>query len=198
MKSESLEAYWSNRYDEKRTGWDIGFPSRPIAQYFDQLEDKEAKILIPGAGNAYEAEYLFKQGFSNVHVMDISANPLAIFQKRVPGFPQAQLIQADFFEHQDTYDLIVEQTFFCSFEPITSNRKRYAHKMAELLPLGGKLVGLWFNHPLADDGKRPFGGTKEEYLSYLTPLFETHTFEDSRNSIESRVGKELFGIFVKK
>lgn len=196
--NRELEAFWSNRYEENRTGWDIGSPSLPLKTYIDQVEDKHTQILIPGAGNAYEAEYLFQQGFSQVFVLDISTIPLQSLKKRVPNFPDSHLIQGDFFTHEGQYDLIFEQTFFCSFEPEPELRQAYAKHMAQLLKPGGKLVGLWFNHPLFEGAKRPFGGTKEEYLSYLTPFFDVHIFEDSYNSIPARVGKELFGIFQKK
>ena len=65
---ENLEEYWSKRYEEGQTGWDIGYPSTPIKTYIDQIKDKNLRILIPGAGNAYEAEYIFKEGFKNVFV----------------------------------------------------------------------------------------------------------------------------------
>ena len=195
---KELEEYWSNRYEEKRTGWDIGSPSLPLKTYADQIEDKDTRILIPGAGNAYEAEYLFHQGFTQVFVLDISAHPLQDLKKRVPDFPESHLIHGDFFSHEEKYDLILEQTFFCSFEPEPELRQAYGKQMAQLLKPQGKLVGLWFNHPLFEGAKRPFGGTKDEYLSYLTPFFEMKVFEDSYNSIPARQGKELFGIFVKK
>ena len=51
------QSYWASRYLEKQTGWNIGYASTPITAYVDQLTNKAAKILIPGAGNAYEAEY---------------------------------------------------------------------------------------------------------------------------------------------
>ena len=51
--------------------------------------------------------------------------------------------------------------------------------MANLLATNGKLVGLWFNIPLTGDlEKRPFGGSKLEYLTYFEPLFEVKIFED--------------------
>lgn len=193
------EAFWSLRYKEDRTGWDIGYPSTPIKEYIDQLENKAIKILIPGAGNGYEAEYLFQKGFTDIHILDISESPLNAFRKRNPDFPKDHLIQGNFFEHDDSYDLIFEQTFFCSFPPIPDNRMLYAQKMADLLKPNGKLVGLWFDIPLTGDlEKRPFGGTKEEYLSYFSPYFETLTFEKAYNSIQPRMGNELFGIFRKK
>ena len=192
------QKFWSDRYAEQRTGWDIGYPSTPLKTYFDQLVSKDQRILIPGAGNAYEAEYLHQRGFTNVFVLDISEHPLAAFQQRVPDFPITHLLRGDFFEHKGTYDLIIEQTFFCSFEPTAENRTAYAKKMAELLPTGGKLVGLWFDIPLVENGKRPFGGTRAKYLAYFRPYFEIKTFERAYNSIPPRRGNELFGIFVRR
>lgn len=188
--------FWTNRYNEEQTGWDLGAPSTPIITYIDQLEDKSLRILIPGAGNAYEAEYLYKNGFKNVHILDISELPLKAFQERVPDFPANQLHQGNFFEHIGKYDLILEQTFFCSFPPTPENRSLYARKMKDLLNKGGKLVGLWFSFPLTGDMvKRPFGGSKEEYLGYFSPFFNIRTFESCHNSIKPRMGSELFGIF---
>ena len=69
--------------------------------------------------------------------------------------------------------------------------------MSQLLKPNGRLVGLWFKHPLVEGAKRPFGGTKVEYLSYLTPYFKVKIFEDCHNSIAPRMEKELFGIFLK-
>jgi len=193
------EKYWSQRYHEERTGWDIGYPSTPLKTYIDQLTDRCIKILIPGAGNAYEAEYLWQQGFTNVYVMDISAVPLAAFKKRNPDFPNQQLLQEDFFNHKDQYDLIFEQTFFCSFVPTTKNRFAYSKHMNALLKPTGKLVGVWFDIPLTGDmEKRPFGGDKELYLKYLSKHLKAISFEHCYNSIPQRQGNELFGIFTKK
>jgi len=194
LKEEEL--YWTERYKNNNTGWDIGYPSTPIKAYADQLTDKSIQILIPGAGNAYEAEYLWKQGFVNTHILDISEIPLQEFKKRNPDFPEENMHQSDFFEFSGQYDLIIEQTFFCSFVPVDENRNAYAKHMASLLKPKGKLAGLWFNFPLTDDmEKRPFGGSKELYIKYLSPYFKTITFDPCYNSILPRQGKELFGIF---
>jgi len=48
--------YWNRQYLESKTGWDIGYISTPIKEYIDQLTDKSIKILVPGAGNAYEVD----------------------------------------------------------------------------------------------------------------------------------------------
>lgn len=199
MNSASTKEYWSQRYKDAQTAWDIGSPSTPIKEYIDQLTDKNLKILIPGAGNAYEAEYLIEKGFANVYILDISEIPLKEFQQRNPEFPSENLLCDDFFNHTETYDLIFEQTFFCSFPPLPKTRKQYAKHMAKLLHTNGKLVGLWFNFPLTNDfEKRPFGGSKDEYLSYFKPYFTIKTLKNAHNSIPPRAGNELFGIFVKK
>ena len=191
--------YWTNRYKNENTGWDIGYPSTPLKEYIDQLRDKTISILIPGAGNAYEAEYLIRQGFNNVFILDISEFPLKEFQKRNPNFPKNQLICEDFFKHEGKYDLILEQTFFCSMVPTDENRINYARHMSHLLNKKGKLVGLWFNIPLNEDlEKRPFGGDKELYLAYIGPYFTVKSFEKSYNSISQRSGNEFFGIFNRK
>lgn len=193
------QQYWSNRYENEKTGWDIGYPSTPIKEYFDQIEEKSLRILIPGAGNAYEAEYLYQEGFTNVFVMDIAAQPLEQFAERVPDFPREQLIHANFFEHNGQYDIIVEQTFFCSFPPLPESRQAYAKQVANLLPKGGKLVGVWFTFPLRGDlVRRPFGGSKTEYIRYFEPYFDIQILESCYNSIKPREGNELFGLMIRK
>ncbi len=187
--------FWDNRYLEGETGWDVGSVSGPLKDYIDQLEDRSVKILVPGAGNAYEAEYLFLKGFRNVHVLDISAVAIEGFIKRFPDFPRSQVIIEDFFRHEGGYDLIIEQTFFCAIE--RRLRAEYAEKIYNLLNDNGKAVGLLFNHEFGKD-EPPFGGTKEEYEKYFSPFFVTEIFETAYNSIKPRSGRELFFKFRKK
>ena len=199
IENKVTQEYWSNRYEEQRTGWDIGYPSTPLKEYIDQLTNKNISILIPGAGNAHEAVYLYEQGFKNIFIMDISVIPLENFHIAHPNFPKKYLLHQDFFKHEGQYDLILEQTFFCSFPPSEENRIGYVKKMKSLLKPTGKLVGLWFDVPLTGDmEKRPFGGTKKIYLKYFKPYFNRIQLEKAYNSIPDRKGKELFGFFENK
>src|SRR5690554_862876 len=186
---------WEKRYRENETGWDIGSVSRPLQEYFDQLENKSLRILIPGCGNAHEAAYLHEKGFSNVFLVDLAKTPLKNFAKKCPDFPKEHLIQANFFKHKGVYDLIIEQTFFCAIHP--KDRSAYAEKAASLLEKGGKLVGLLWATPM-NENKPPFGGSKEEYLQYFEPYFKLKTFELAHNSIKPRAERELFLIAEKK
>ena len=69
--------YWSERYQNNQAGWDLGQISPPIKAYIDQLEDKNLRILIPGCGSGYEGSYLWEKGFTNVHLLDFSSEPIA-------------------------------------------------------------------------------------------------------------------------
>ena len=188
------ERYWALRYKENRIKWDIGSISTPIKEYIDQLEDKSLRILIPGSGNSYEAEYLHRLGFINVFVVDIAKEPLENLKRRVDDFPITHLLQKDFFKLNLEFDLIIEQTFFCALDP--DLRPKYAVKMNELLNPNGKLAGLFFNFKKTKFGP-PFGGDLREYKSLFQPYFEILKLEECYNSIPERSGNELFFIFKK-
>lgn len=188
------EQYWTERYQNDNTPWDMGSVSTPLTAYLQRLAHKDQRILIPGAGNAYEAEWLFNNGFTNVFVIDISNEPIQNLKQRIPAFPSAHLIHGDFFELDQKFDLIIEQTFFCALQP--SQRKDYAIKMAEVLKPGAKLSGVFFDFPLTEQGP-PFGGSSEEYEDLFSEFFKIHKMERCYNSIKPRMGKELFLELIK-
>jgi hypothetical protein len=196
MKKTSIfdQAFWSEKYRAGQTGWDLGGVSPPIKAYIDQLHNKELSILIPGAGNAYEAAYLYEMGFKNITVLDLAKEPLTNLKKRIPDFPESKLVQQDFFEHEGQYDLILEQTFFCALDP--SLRMDYIIKMESLLKANGKLVGLLFDFRLTEEGP-PFGGDADAYSLAFQEQFKLRTLEPCYNSIKPRLGRELFIIFEK-
>ena len=192
MKNKFDKAYWEHRYEENKTGWNIGYASPPIKEYIEQLDNKSISILIPGAGNSFEAELLWGKGFTNTFVLDIAKQPLENLRNRVKDFPDEQLLHHDFFELNSKFDLIIEQTFFCALNP--DLRKQYVEKMYQLLKPNGKLVGLLFDFPLTESGP-PFGGNKDEYEAIFSKYFKIKILERATNSIKERQGKELFFIF---
>lgn len=183
--------YWSHRYETGEMGWDIGYISTPLKEYFDQLTDKSVSILIPGCGNSYEAEYLLRHGFTNVTLIDISAVLVERLQEKLQFYIEngnCRVIHQDFFFHQGQYDLIIEQTFLSALDPAL--RSRYAEQMHDLLKPGSKLVGVIFDFPF--EGGPPFGGSKEEYLTLFRSYFQPVILERCTNSIPPRAGNELF------
>ena len=97
MKQEFNADYWQNRYQLGQTGWDVGAITTPLRDYFDQMPNTGQRILVPGCGNAYEAEYLYHKGFVHTYVADVAEAPLQLFSERVPDFPKDQLLIQDFF-----------------------------------------------------------------------------------------------------
>jgi SAM-dependent methyltransferase len=121
--------------------------------------------------------------------LDFSKLPLDQFQLRFPDFPKENLHHQNFFDHDNSYDLILEQTFFCALNP--ELREEYSKKMVDLLNPGGKLVGVLFDRIFDSQGP-PFGGRKDGYLLYFNQKFEILTYEECYNSIPERTGSELF------
>ena len=183
------EQYWTERYDAGKDGWDLGCISPLIKEYIDQLTNKDIKILIPGAGNSHEAEYIHNQGFTNLYVCDISNVPLDNLKDRVTTFPIDNLIHGNFFEIQDEFDLVLEQTFFCALNPLL--RQDYIEQMSKIIKPKGSLIGLLFSMEFDREGP-PFGGVINNYKAMFSKKFDIRVITPCTNSIESRMGSELF------
>ena len=189
------EAYWTDKYRQERMGWDAGSITTPIKEYLDQIEDKSLSILVPGCGNGHEVKYLHDNNFTNVTVVDISAEPFEQLIEKCHKWHQDSFIVNDFFNITGQYDLILEQTFFCAIDPVL--RQDYANKMHDLLAREGKLVGVLFQVIFGRENP-PYGGNKEEYAEYFAERFTFKVFRDCYNSITPRVGEELFMNLIKK
>ena len=185
--------YWEQRYVDKNTGWDVGEIVPQWKVYFDELafHGKEKRILIPGAGLGHEAEYLHHIGFKEVHVLDWSTTAIDRFKERIPSFPVSHCHVGDFFTHKGTYDIIVEQTFFCAIDP--QLRQEYVRTIDNLLGKDGIWVALLFNTQFEHDGP-PFGGSMEQYLDLFKAIFKELIIEEEPASIEPRKGREVFMI----
>lgn len=187
--------YWNERWQKKETGWDMGQPSPAIVTYMEQYTNKNAAILIPGCGNAYEAEYLLKNGFTNITLIDIAPKAVEALKEKFADNPQVKVICDDFFNHNGHYDLIIEQTLFCAI-PV-ERRREYAEKTATLLNDNGKIIGLLFNKNF-NQPFPPFGGHLSEYKPVFEPHFNINTMNECYNSIAPRKGAEVFINLVKK
>lgn len=186
---EMGESLWEKMWSRNLLGWDMGEASPPLAQYLQQYPNKDAAVLIPGCGSAYEAEIMLATGFTDITLLDISQTAVEFLKEKFKNFPEVKVIHGSFFDHEGEYDLIIEQTLFCTVYP--ERRDEYAYKAASLLKEGGKLVGVFFNTCLGPSGP-PFGGDSEDYRKVFEPYFEIDILEDCYNSFPSRDGQEYF------
>ena len=112
--------YWKARWQTGQTGWDVGEPTTPIREFVDYLvitkADKNLRILIPGAGSGHEVVYFYQNGFNNITVCEWAEEAAERLKNQLPELPDSQLVIGDFFELTGTFDLIVEQTFFCALD----------------------------------------------------------------------------------
>ena len=188
------ELYWNTQWESRQIGWDIGQASPAITKYMDQYPTKNAKILIPGCGNAHEAEYLVEHGFTDITLIDIAPKAVELLKEKFANTPVVKILCEDFFQHKGAYDLIIEQTFFCAIPP--SRRKEYADKTASILNKNGKIIGLLFDRTFEKQGP-PFGGCPCEYKPIFEPNFTVKTMDECYNSIAPRANTEVFIILEK-
>ncbi|MBL7811553.1 MAG: methyltransferase domain-containing protein [Bacteroidetes bacterium] len=187
-------AFWQQRYQTGDTGWDLGAPSPPMVSFADTLSDTSVRILIPGCGNAWEAEYLLEKGCKNVTLIDIAEGAVQTLREKFAGHPAVHVVHGDFFEHKGEYDLILEQTFFCALDPVL--RPAYVKQAARLLSPGGRICGLLFNVEFPFQGP-PFGGTLSEYESLFQTAFD-FSFSPCLDSHPKRAGQEFWVEIHKK
>jgi hypothetical protein len=177
--------FWSERFERHFTPWDqAGVPSafRAFAE-----RHRDAAVLIPGCGSAYEAAWLARQG-NPVRAIDFSAAAVAAARVQL-GMQYAHLVeQADFFSYAPPFALawIYERAFFCALPP--ARRVDYAQRMAELLPPGALLAGFFFFG--ATPKGPPFGIERGELDALFTPHFELIEDEAIDDSIAVFAGRE--------
>lgn len=181
--------YWDERYDTNNTPWDIGYASPPLVDYCLKIDNKEIKILIPGCGNAHEFNALQEMGFKNVYICDISERAVANLKNNIAPHLHSFIIHSDFFDLEEQFDLILEQTFFCALHP--SERDHYCNHSKRLLNPNGTIAGVLFNKNFDFDGP-PFGGEIGEYIPLFSKYFKHIDFKFCENSIKPRAGSELF------
>ena len=189
------QSFWDKKWLERETGWDVGYTSPPIEDFLKNYPNKNAKILIPGCGNAHEAVFLQQEGFTNITILDIAPKAVEILQEKFQDNPEIKVICGDFFTHEGQYDLMIEQTFFCAIMP--ELREKYVSKSSTLLKNGGKIIGVLFDTQFEKQGP-PFGGNSAEYTTLFEDFYDLKTLEKCYNSIPERQGKEVFVHFIKK
>jgi SAM-dependent methyltransferase len=177
--------FWNERFERHFLPWDqAGVPSafRAFAE-----RHRDAAVLIPGCGSAYEAVWLAHQG-NLVRAIDFSPAAVAAAREQL-GAQHASLVeQADFFTYAAPFApaWIYERAFFCALPP--ARRADYAQRMAELLPAGALLAGFFFIG--ATPKGPPFGVERGELDALLTPHFELIEDEAVDDSIAVFAGRE--------
>jgi hypothetical protein len=133
--------FWNTRYAAGKTPWDLGGVPAALHSFLARTKPPRS-VLIPACGSGYEVQAFYDAGF-NVTAIDFS--PAARERAaRILGPLHRCVIPGDFFRHDfagQNFDLIYERTFLCSLPP--ERWPAYARRMAELLPKGKILAGIF-------------------------------------------------------
>ena len=133
--------FWTIRYVTGKTPWDFGGVPAALKSFLAS-SSTFGSVLIPGCGSGYEVQAFHTAGYD---VTGIDFSPAAVDQaKRVLDVLAERVILGDFFAHDFggcRFDLIYERTFLCSMPP--SGWPDYANRVADLLSVGGRLIGIF-------------------------------------------------------
>ena len=159
--------FWTVRYAAGKTPWDFGGVPAALRSFLAR-SSISSKVLIPGCGSGYEVEAFHAAGHE---VTAIDFSPAGVEQaKGVLGVLGDKVILGDFFTYdfgKRRFDLIYERTFLCS---MTHARwPQYVNRVADLLSVKGKLVGIFFYGQPSPSGP-PFTLTETE----SEQLFKRH------------------------
>ncbi len=189
---------WQRHYDEGDLGWDLGQVAPPFVSLLESNLIVPGKTLVPGCGRGHEVVYLAENGF-DVTAVDYSTGAVSHLKAVVEERKlDAQVLHMNFFEldqaHNETYDLSIEQTFFCAISP--EQRPMYVVTVARALKKGGMLAGLFYH--TGQEGGPPFNTTQDDIVKSFSDLFEIQKLTQAKNSAEQRKDKEWLAILVKK
>jgi methyl halide transferase len=188
---------WQRHYDENDMGWDLGQVAPPFVRLWEEGQLPMGKVLIPGCGRGHEVLFLAENGFevTGVDYSDGAVTYLrnALKERNLKG----QILQQDFFSlnssHDELYDLIIEQTFFCAISP--QYRQDYVSNVSRILKPGGILVGLFYHTD--KEGGPPYNTTREDLETHFSEKFKIIKLEKETSSAEQRKNKEWLVILKK-
>ena len=195
---------WDQRWRSNETPWEKGYAAPPLSEYLEEdgQELLQAKrVLVPGCGSGNDVRELARHGIAATG-LDISPKAVEV-ARAIPPVGKEDYLCADLFEaawrENRAFDAVWEHTCFCAIDP--GLRPTYARAMAEILPPGGYLTGVFYLNPW-DPGEAveppPFGASREEIVELFAPWFELRKERVPDRAYPGREGREWLAIFVRR
>lgn len=193
----SKSNFWSERYLENNTPWDLDRSHPAIDFTVNRLKLHRGQIIVPGFGRGHDLIELSKKGHL---VTGVEFSKLAV-EKSVETYPElkGKVHEADFFKFSrlesslGAFDYVFEHTLFCALRP--SQRKSLVSAWSRVLREEGALIGIFYMG-LRREGP-PFGVTEFEVVDLLSSHFNIEYFGRLRGDETARPGRELF-VFARK
>lgn len=195
---------WNKRYQAGDTPWEKGAPAPPLLELLEKKTRAiwgDGTVLAPGCGTGHDVRALAAAGFT-VLGLDLATEAIRRAEAQPPAGSETYTL-ADFLDPAwrsgKSFSAIWEHTCYCAIDP--SMRSAYATACAELIPSGGRLIGVFFLTPY-DPGEAHEGPPHPATIAELDELFsENFAREDAwipGKAYPGREGREWIAIYRRK
>lgn len=199
------KAHWENVYQDK-SPLDVSWYQKEPALSLElirraQLASNEA-IIDVGGGASVLVDHLYKEGFTNLAVLDISDNALASAKKRLGKSAKSiEWLEADItqFEPPHQFSLWHDRAVF-HFLTDQSDRKHYVKALKHALRPGGHLIIAAFviGGPEKCSGLKVVQYNAEKLIAELGDDFELiEERNESHNTPANKEQKFTYFRFIK-
>lgn len=181
--------------------WEKGQAAPPLLELLAELPASEwgaGPVLVPGCGLGHDVRVL---GALGLPVVGLDISPTAM--ERAREFPKAGVETYEAGDLLDpawrdgrTFSAVWEHTCFCAIDPI--DRGRYAEAVADLLPEGGMMAGVFYLNPYdpgEDESGPPYAVTVEELDRWFSPWFQRVMGRIPHAAFPGREGREWLVVF---
>jgi SAM-dependent methyltransferase len=183
--------FFDIRYAAGRIPWDFGGVPSSLKVFLEKHHGP-GRVLIPGCGSGYEIEAFASTGWE---VMGIDFSAVAVARaRRLLGSLGDKVHEGDFFDYplrEQSFDIIYERTFLCTFLP--EFWTRYARRIAQLVAPSGILCGFFFLGP--EDEPPPYPISQDQLDELLGGWFQKIEDKAVEDSLPLFAGKERWQIW---
>ncbi|HEY1123092.1 MAG TPA: methyltransferase domain-containing protein, partial [Haloferula sp.] len=186
------------------TPWEKGYAAPPLSEYLESGATelhRARRVLVPGCGSGNDVRELSQHGIGATG-LDLSAAAVERARQET-AVGREDYLCGDLFESDwrigREFDAVWEHTCFCAIDP--SMRPAYVKAMAEILPAGGHLVGVFYLTPWDpdEDGKGPpFGASREEIEALFGQWFALKRADVPARAYPGREGREWLAVLERR
>ena len=197
----SKSHFWDDLYIKNKDKWNLKSVTPAFVDWENENhKNRNINVCVPGCGKGSDALYFASLGY-NVYAIDFSKYAVNYLRKKSQSLNiDINIIHADFFNikenYLDRFDLIVEYTFYCAFEP--SKRNEYVEICSKILKSKGKFVGIFLPLDAVTDTNPPFKVSTDEIIKSFSKQFILKQQFYPHNSINKRRNNEILIEFSKK
>jgi len=171
-----MTADWQARWNEGRIGFHLPDVNATLRAHIDALVTKPSRVLVPLAGKTHDMSFLSESGHTAVGVEVVELAARAYFEEReltpeertephlVLSAGGVELHVADMLKvpaaELGVVDAIWDRAAMVALPP--DDRERYAARMRELLPAGGRLLLVSFGYDQSKIEGPPFSVPDDE------------------------------------